>query len=141
MTSTHILAVALFAFSAGAFAQTPQAAGAAGVPLTQAQAQPTVAEPHQHRYVTIGRDRTKVHLDRPAARSGSPGAQGQEQAALSEPHQHRYVTIGRDRTRVHLDRPAERFGRSASAMGNSGASPAARLDSRPDGQDLKGGPN
>ena len=88
MTSTHIFAAAVFAFSASAFAQTTQAPGAPGTQSTQQQAQPAAAEPHQHRYVYIGRDRTKVHLDRPAERSdraaramGSSGAPSASPAA------------------------------------------------------------
>lgn len=116
MNSSYILPAAILAFSAGAYAQTAQALDGAAQPAQQ-QVQSAGAEPHQHRYVTIGRDRAKIHLDRPTERSGSFNAQSQGQEAATEPHQHRYVTIGRDRTKVHLDHPMVRSGRSAAAMG------------------------
>lgn len=102
--------------------------------------QPAAAEPHQHRYVYIGRDRTKTHLDRLADRSGSADPQQQPKAGPAESKQYDYVTIGRDRTRVRVPRRAERSGGGAGAMGNSGATsaPAAPLNR---GEDLKGGPN
>lgn len=86
MNSNHILAAAIFALSAAAYAQAAQAPDATGVQPAQQQAQLAGAEQHQHRYVTIGRDRTRVHLDRPAERSRrSAAAMGNSGPASPSP--------------------------------------------------------
>ena len=85
MNSSHILTAAILAFSAGAYAQTAAAPDAAGAQPAQQLAQSAGAEPHQHRYVTIGRDRTKVHLDRPAERSRRSTAMGSSGSSSASP--------------------------------------------------------
>ena len=139
MTSANILAVALFTFSASAFAQDTLSHGGPEPQPRQLQ-ESAVSEPHQHRYVYIGRDRIKTHLDRPADSSGSPDLQPQDQASPAESKEYEYVTIGRDRTRVRVPRRAERSGRNAEAMGISGETPAPAAPLTRD-EDLKGGPN